>query len=84
MRGRCSMACTCTSFSWESGAECLYRELERQVPGRCLNEHWFVTLREPQLMIEAWRREYNEERTHSWNGDMTPQEFIIHYQTRAS
>ena len=31
----------------------------------CLNEHWFLTLQEAQLVIEAWRREYNEERTHS-------------------
>lgn len=31
-------------------------------------------------MIEAWRREYNEERTHSTIGDVTPQEFIAHYQ----
>ncbi len=49
----------------------------------CLNEHWFVTLQEAQLVIEAWRREYNEERTHSGIGDVTPQEFITHYQTRA-
>ena len=49
----------------------------------CLNEHWFVTVQEAQLVIEAWRREYNEEQTHSAIGDVTPQEFITHYQTRA-
>ena len=49
----------------------------------CLNEHWFLTLQEAQLVIEAWRREYNEERTHSAIGDLTPQEFIHHYQTGA-
>jgi putative transposase len=49
----------------------------------CLNEHWFVTLQEAQLVIEAWRREYNEERTHSTIGDVTPQEFITNYQTGA-
>lgn len=48
----------------------------------CLNEHWFLTLQEAQLVIEAWRREYNEERTHSTIGDVTPQEFITNYQTR--
>jgi hypothetical protein len=31
-----------------------------------------VTLQEAQLVIEAWRREYNEERTHSAIGDVTP------------
>ncbi len=47
----------------------------------CLNdEHWFMTLQEAQLVTEAWRREYNEERTHSSIGDVTPQEFIISHQ----
>ena len=49
----------------------------------CLNEHWFLTPQEAQLVIEAWRREYNEERTHSALGNVTPQEFIHHYQTGA-
>jgi putative transposase len=34
-------------------------------------------------VIEAWRREYNEERTHSAIGDGTPQEFILNHQTGA-
>jgi putative transposase len=38
----------------------------------CLNQHWFVTLPEVQLVIEAWRKEYNEERTHSSIGEMPP------------
>jgi putative transposase len=49
---------------------------------KCLNEHWFLTLQEAQLVIEAWRREYNEERTHSTIGNMTPMEFITHHQER--
>jgi putative transposase len=48
----------------------------------CLNEHWFLTLQEAQLVIEAWRREYNEERTHSAIGDLTPMEFILNHQNR--
>lgn len=42
----------------------------------CLNENWFLTLQEAQVIIEAWRKEYNEERTHSSIGDLTPAEFI--------
>jgi putative transposase len=49
----------------------------------CLNEHWFLTLHEAQLVIEACRQEYNEERTHSTIGDMTPQEFTTNYQNGA-
>lgn len=48
----------------------------------CLNEHWFLTLQEAQLVIEAWRREYNEERTHSSIGDVTPMEFINHHHNQ--
>ena len=42
----------------------------------CLNDNWFLTLQEAQAIIEAWRKEYNEERTHSSIGDLTPMEFI--------
>jgi putative transposase len=48
----------------------------------CLNEHWFVTLQEAQVAIEAWRREYNEDRPHSTIGDVTPMEFITNYEHR--
>jgi putative transposase len=48
----------------------------------CLNEHWFLTLQEAQLVIEAWRREYNEERPHSAIGNLTPREFINHHHNQ--
>ena len=41
----------------------------------CLNEHWFVSLREARETIEAWRRDYNEVRPHTALGNRTPQEF---------
>ncbi len=41
----------------------------------CLNEHWFVTMAQARRVIEAWRVEYNTERTHSSLGDLTPEEF---------
>jgi putative transposase len=67
----------------EAGAERLYWERQREFRDECLNEHWFVTLQEAQLVIEARRREYNEERTHSTIGEVTPQEFIANYQNEA-
>jgi hypothetical protein len=48
----------------------------------CLNEPWFLTRQEAQLVIEAWRREYNEERTHSAIGHLTPTEFINHHHNQ--
>lgn len=41
----------------------------------CLNANWFPTLAEAQRIIEAWRREYNEERPHTNLGRRTPAEF---------
>lgn len=49
----------------------------------CLNEHWFLTLQKAQLVIEAWRREYDQERTHSAIGDLRPHEFIRNHQAGA-
>lgn len=38
----------------------------------CLNEHWFTSLAHAQVIIEAWRREYNEERPKKRLGGLTP------------
>ena len=38
----------------------------------CLNEHWFTSLAHAQAVIEAWRREYNEERPKKRLGGLTP------------
>ncbi len=38
----------------------------------CLNEHWFLNLAHAQAIIEAWRREYNEERPKKGLGGLRP------------
>lgn len=38
----------------------------------CLNEHWFLSLTHATAIIEAWRREYNEERPKKALGGLTP------------
>ena len=43
----------------------------------CLNEHWFVSMAHARQVIEAWRIEYNTERTHSSLGNLTPEEFAM-------
>jgi putative transposase len=40
----------------------------------CLNEHWFTSLAHARSVIEAWRREYNEERPKRVLGGLTPAE----------
>ncbi|HRB82396.1 MAG TPA: transposase, partial [Nitrospira sp.] len=44
----------------------------------CLNEHWFLTLAHAQAIIEAWRREYNEERPKKALGGLTPAAYARH------
>lgn len=37
----------------------------------CLNEHWFTSLVHARVIVEAWRREYNEERPKKSLGGLT-------------
>lgn len=41
----------------------------------CLNVEWFFNRREASVLIEAWRRQYNEERPHGSLNNRTPAEF---------
>jgi putative transposase len=41
----------------------------------CLNEHWFVSLADAQVTIEAWRIDYNTVRPHSSLHGATPEHF---------
>lgn len=45
----------------------------------CLDAHWFRNLADARRTVEAWRREYNEERPHSSLGMRTPAEFAADY-----
>jgi len=46
----------------------------------CLNREVFRHGREAQVIVEAWRNEYNTERPHSSLGYRTPEEFAAHYK----
>jgi len=41
----------------------------------CLNEHWFTSVPHACVVIEAWRREYNDERPKKVLGGLTPTAF---------
>jgi len=41
----------------------------------CLNEHWFLNLGHARSVIEAWRKEYNEERPKKALGGLPPSEY---------
>ena len=42
----------------------------------CLNRHWFLSFDDAVDIIDRWRREYNELRTHSSIGNLTPREYL--------
>lgn len=41
----------------------------------CLDDEWFISLKEAKEKIEIWRKEYNSMRPHSSLGGLTPEEF---------
>lgn len=41
----------------------------------CLNQHWFLSLKDAQEKIRAWQIEYNTVRPHSALGDLAPTVF---------
>jgi putative transposase len=42
----------------------------------CLNENWFISLKNARDIIESWRMDYNEGRPHSSLGGLTPREYV--------
>ena len=53
----------------------LIESFNGRLRAECLNEHWFLTLDDAKQKIEAWRRDYNEQRPHSSLGNQTPAQF---------
>jgi len=47
----------------------------------CLNDNQFLTLVEAQTIIEAWRKDYNDERPHGALDGLTPSEFAERHTT---
>jgi putative transposase len=41
-----------------------------------LNASWFLSLADAKARMEAWRKEYNEERPHSALKNLTPHEYV--------
>lgn len=50
----------------------------------CLNEHWFTSRAHARVVIEAWHREYNEERSKKILGGPTPAAYAQQLAARAA
>jgi len=49
-----------------------------------LDQELFQSLAEARVMLEQWRRWFNEERPHGALGDKTPIDVLIQYQASGS
>ena len=54
---------------------CLVESFNGKFRDECLNQHWFTSMRDARLAIEAWRHDYNRVRPHSSLGQLPPAVF---------
>ena len=59
---------------WQNG---FAESFNGRLRDECLNLEWFHNLAEAKVVIERWRKHYNEERPHSSLGYTTPQAFRL-------
>jgi putative transposase len=64
---------------WENGhVESFHGKLR----GGCLNREVFGNLLEAKVLVEEWRRQYNEKRPHSALGYQTPQAYARQFNSK--
>lgn len=61
---------------WQNGTD---ESFNGKLRDECLSVEWFRSRAEARVIIEAWRRHYNEIRPHSSLGYRTPAEFRHHH-----
>ncbi len=54
---------------------CFVESFNGKFRDECLNQHWFLSLKEARAVIEDWRHDYNRVRPHSALGQIPPREF---------
>ena len=57
---------------WQNGAD---ESFNGKLRDECLSMEWFRNRIDAKIVIEHWRRQYNEVRPHSSLGQLTPAEF---------
>jgi putative transposase len=59
---------------------CYIESFNGRLRDECLNQHWFLSLRDARRTIERWRIEYNTARPHGGLAQSTPLEFANRFQ----
>ena len=65
---------------WQNGAT---ESFNGKFRDECLSLEWFRSRAEAKVVIETWRRHYNEVRPHSSLGYLTPAEFVASSSSKA-
>jgi putative transposase len=65
---------------WQNGVN---ESFNGKFRDECLSLEWFRSRAEAKVIIEAWRRHYNEVRPHSSLAYLTPNEFVARLQSAA-
>lgn len=63
---------------WQNGAD---ESFNGKLRDECLSMEWFRSRTEARVIIEIWRRHYNDVRPHSSLDYRTPSEFHRHYES---
>jgi hypothetical protein len=58
--------------AWQAAQNAYIESCNGRLRDEYLNDHWFVSLAHARIVIEAWRREYNDERPKRALGGLTP------------
>jgi putative transposase len=66
---------------WQNGAT---ESFNGKFRDECLSLEWFRSRAEAKVVIEAWRRHFNEVRPHSSLGYLTPAEFVARIEQDAA
>ena len=66
---------------WQNGVS---ESFNGKFRDECLSLEWFPSRAQAKVVIEAWRRHYNEVRPHSSLGYLTPAEFVAKLNDKAA
>jgi len=72
-----------TSGTRNGGKTTLIELFNASVRKELLNASWFTSLADARLRMDAWTKEYNEDRPHTSLKNQTPREYADHAQAVA-
>ena len=63
---------------------CFVESFNSRFRAECLNSHYFDSISEAKIIIEEWRKEYNEFRPHSTLKGLTPKGFLEQFKSESA